>query len=133
MRLWQGSTARRLSCEGVGPAGLRHTILSAAEGGKKLNFAKQTLPILSLLPSSRRPSSPDVRGRWRQIHQRLSGWETHVVQNSPDLPLFGDTYPWNRKNQKSGDISRKQNIVRLPCWLRGKESACQCRRHGFHP
>ena len=24
-------------------------------------------------------------------------------------------------------------IHRLPWWLRGKESACQCRRHGFDP
>ena len=23
--------------------------------------------------------------------------------------------------------------MRLPWWLRGKESACQCRRHGFDP
>ena len=32
---------------------------------------------------------------------------------------------------------RKQNwlteSIRLPQWLRGKESACQCRRHGFDP
>ena len=131
MRLWQGSTARRLSCEGVGPAGLRLTILSAAEGGKKLNFAKQTLPILSLLPSSRRLSSPDVKGRWRQIHQRLSGWETHVVQNSPDLPLFGDTHGTARtENQET--FPESKTLLRLPCWLRGKESACQRRRHGFH-
>ena len=29
------------------------------------------------------------------------------------------------------DISRILIIVRLPWWLSGKESACQCRRHGF--
>ena len=23
--------------------------------------------------------------------------------------------------------------IGLPWWLRGKEPACQCRRHGFHP
>ena len=23
--------------------------------------------------------------------------------------------------------------TRLPRWLRGKESTCQCRRHGFYP
>ena len=24
-------------------------------------------------------------------------------------------------------------ILGPPCWLSGKESACQCKRHGFHP
>ena len=24
-------------------------------------------------------------------------------------------------------------MMGLPWWLKGKESACQCRRHGFHP
>ena len=24
-------------------------------------------------------------------------------------------------------------MARLPWWLSGKESACQCRRHGFNP
>ena len=24
-------------------------------------------------------------------------------------------------------------IYRLPWWLSGKESTCQCRRHGFNP
>ena len=23
--------------------------------------------------------------------------------------------------------------MELPCWLNGKESACQCKRHGFNP
>ena len=24
-------------------------------------------------------------------------------------------------------------MLGLPCWLNGKESACQCRRQGFNP
>ena len=27
----------------------------------------------------------------------------------------------------------KKKIRGLPWWLSGKESACQCRRHGFNP
>ena len=27
----------------------------------------------------------------------------------------------------------KTFVIRLPWWLSGKESACQCRRHGFDP
>ena len=29
--------------------------------------------------------------------------------------------------------SKKTKTPRLPWWLGGKESACQCRRHGFDP
>ena len=35
------------------------------------------------------------------------------------------------KNQETFPGSK--TLFRLPCWLRGKESACQGRRHGFHP
>ena len=33
------------------------------------------------------------------------------------------------------DLNKKglyKTKIRLPQWLRGKESACQCRRHGFN-
>ena len=53
---------------------------------------------------------------------------------SPPTPLP----PVEMKNQRgrawSGEASDNQNKERgLPWWLSGKESTCQCRRHGFDP
>ena len=36
----------------------------------------------------------------------------------------------------STDLPQRCQVIRgkgLPWWLSGKEFACQCRRHGFHP
>ena len=101
--------------------------------GKKVNFAKQTLPILSLLPSSRRPSSPDVKGRWRQIHQRLSGGKHTLSRILLICPYLEILTHGTARTENQEIFPGSKTLFRLPCWLRGKDSACQCRRHGFHP
>ena len=37
------------------------------------------------------------------------------------------------KNLIHGYLSLKNHDMGLPWWFSGKESACQCRRHGFDP
>ena len=36
-------------------------------------------------------------------------------------------------NWNMGLVILIRNILGLPCWLSGKESTCQCRRHRFNP
>ena len=52
------------------------------------------------------------------------------------------SHMWNLKNQpnKTNENNQwlfkwkfKNMTYRLPWWLSGKESTCQCRRHGFNP
>ena len=40
-----------------------------------------------------------------------------------------DTGRWRTR----GCLASWHRCYGLPWWLRGKESACQCRRHGFYP
>lgn len=47
------------------------------------------------------------------VENSAASWETNVFQNARDLPLFGDIYPLNSKNQKLGDIFRSQNTIPL--------------------
>lgn len=94
------------------------------QSGGKLHFAKHTWQILSLPPSSRRPSS---HWRQRQVmfglrpHVRWkmwqSGWETNVFQNARDFPLFGDTHRWNCKKRNCWGISRNPDIIHLTAKL----------------
>lgn len=94
------------------------------QSGEKLHFAKLTWQMLSLPPSSRRPSS---HWRQRQVvcglrpHVRWkmwqSGWETNVFQNARDLPLFGDTHRWNCKSRNCWGISRNPDVIHLTAKL----------------
>lgn len=85
--------------------------------------------MLSLPLSSARSSS-----HWRQrqvacqecagsghvsnalVVNAASGWQRNVVQNTHDLPLFLDTYPWNCENRKLGGISSEVADNR-DCWI----------------
>ena len=40
---------------------------------------------------------------------------------------------WGRKPSCSCHSSLQRSTGRLPGWFSGKETACQCRRHGFNP
>ena len=60
----------------------------------------------------------------------------------PSMQILGDLPFFNFKYEDSfivflrfqkRCITLKINTGGLPWWLRGKESACQCRRHGFDP
>ena len=36
-------------------------------------------------------------------------------------------------NELEFSVKYSSKTFRLPWWLSGKESTCQCRRHGFNP
>ena len=56
----------------------------------------------------------------------ISGtWEYHLHTKGMDNMLDGQRCNWIK------DFQRQK--TELPWWLSGKASACQCRRHGFHP
>ena len=49
------------------------------------------------------------------------------------LLLWGRFWPGLAHNRCLGNIRLRNWVPGLPWWLSGKESACQCRSHGFDP
>ena len=49
-----------------------------------------------------------------------------------DAPMTFDSCP-KQRHLGSSKTPIQDILLGLPWWLSGKESACQCRRHGFNP
>jgi len=76
------------------------------------------------------------------LFDRITGRETMVNQILVVVRYFlGNELSLHiKKNNgplflmiKNLSVQAKLRIWGLPWWLSGKESACQCRRHGFYP
>ena len=83
-----------------------------------------------------------LQGAW--VQSLVRELRSHIVvlytayPQAPTVTPPPPPPPMEMKNQRgrawSGEASDNQSKEhRLPWWLSGKESACQCRRHGFDP
>ena len=91
------------------------------------------------ITACKRPHKLIHSGKWLQCVESCVS-ETHETQVSISSPL-------PQHNEASWNLCSIEHLrsllnfflhvlipnYKLPWWLRGTESACQCRRHGFHP
>ena len=63
------------------------------------------------------PSVPGVK-TLAESAGLIAGWGTGILNATSHGPKIK---------------KKKKKFTGLPWWLRGKESACQCRGHGFYP
>ena len=54
---------------------------------------------------------------------------SHIIESS----AFQSVVPWACSINITRNLNFKKWLLRLPQWLSGKESACECRRYGFSP
>ena len=57
-----------------------------------------------------------------------TGWDSESLSNLLKFTQLGS----GRVRIQIHEHLAPNAMLRLPRWLRGKESACQCRRHGFN-
>ena len=70
----------------------------------------------------------------RKVKGQLTEWEKILERHISER----DLYPQYIKNSDNSTMKKQTTQFKngqkgFPSWLRGKESACQCRRHGFDP
>ena len=70
----------------------------------------------------------------RKVKGQLTEWEKILERHISER----DLYPQYIKNSDNSTMKKQTTQFKngqkgFPSWLCGKESACQCRRHGFDP
>ena len=82
----------------------------------------------------RRPGFSPWVGKipWRRTGQPTPGFLPGEFHGQRNLVGYN---PWDRKESGMTELLTFTSIiiVGLPRWLSGKESTCQCRKHGFDP
>ena len=147
--------------EGRGGAGLTHHLFSLWErnsGSSNQAPVQPQQPKGHGHPGKRRQNSSTFPGSWPPtspkpvpcVEHQPTGTRTSRELIWGILPLSPGTVFTSyleslqqprfnhQKTAQRWEVTCPRELLRsgargLPCWLSGKESACQCRRHGFNP
>ena len=98
-------------------------------------------PASTLL--SQLPTSLSARLQKNILYFNFSNFNQGIIKNLPYIIKTKGSYTHEVAEQCPGQQTGLNNcchyscanyqFIRLPWWLSGKESACQCRRRGFGP
>ena len=106
----------------------------------ELNYAAQTNDKKNIVQKRNQKLSQVSKGNFQECKtnlrvQYLTSLVTETQVPVPD-PQRGQTIPKHQSVEQRKVYYRALQGDGLPCWLSGKESTCQCRRHkrrGFDP